>query len=326
MVKTTSDLKDLKLGKYHIELQFTKNTKLTGYLGSTLRGALGHSLKRISCTQVDIECANCLLRHQCPYSYLFMAFPMDDLDNANVPVPYVIDPINVEKEIFEPGDTLSFGLLLFGKANQYWPYILVALQQWAILGIGKQRSPLILHRVYILHVDGTRKLIYQDGTIVDKPERYVNGLDIIDHHKQTIDNIKKNNHITIDFDTMTRLTDNGHLVNQPSFSVFVRSLLRRISALYLVHHNKQLFWDFSSFNKVAQEVAVAHDKTYWYDWVRYSSRQRTTMKLGGLKGSISFEGNLDMFAELLVLGSYTRVGKNTTFGLGRYSINEENKL
>jgi CRISPR/Cas system endoribonuclease Cas6 (RAMP superfamily) len=45
------------------------------------------------------------------------------------------------------------------------------------------------------------------------------------------------------------------------------------------------------------------------------------MKFGGLIGSITYEGKFDKFLPLLKLGEFIHIGKNTTFGLGKYKIN-----
>jgi CRISPR/Cas system endoribonuclease Cas6 (RAMP superfamily) len=44
------------------------------------------------------------------------------------------------------------------------------------------------------------------------------------------------------------------------------------------------------------------------------------MKLGGLIGDITFEGNITPFLPFLTLGRYIHVGKGTSFGLGKYEI------
>ena len=67
------------------------------------------------------------------------------------------------------------------------------------------------------------------------------------------------------------------------------------------------------------EVRIKDSRLRWYDWERYSSR-KGRMKLGGLMGSISYEGNLDKFLPLLKIGEYIHVGKAVTFGLGRYRV------
>jgi len=44
------------------------------------------------------------------------------------------------------------------------------------------------------------------------------------------------------------------------------------------------------------------------------------MELGGLIGEVGFEGNLTPFLPYLLLGDKIHAGKNTSFGLGKYSI------
>jgi hypothetical protein len=54
--------------------------------------------------------------------------------------------------------------------------------------------------------------------------------------------------------------------------------------------------------------------------IMYSARQKSTMKLGGLRGKITFTGDLLSFMPFLRLGTEVNVGQGTSFGLGRYEI------
>ena len=56
------------------------------------------------------------------------------------------------------------------------------------------------------------------------------------------------------------------------------------------------------------------------DWQRYSARQETTMLMGGLVGSVTFEGSLAEFLPFLELGELIHVGKGTVMGLGQYRL------
>ncbi len=51
--------------------------------------------------------------------------------------------------------------------------------------------------------------------------------------------------------------------------------------------------------------------------------QKETMKLGGLKGSVSFSGERGPFLPYMRLGEQVNVGQGTTFGLGRYVCSPE---
>jgi CRISPR/Cas system endoribonuclease Cas6 (RAMP superfamily) len=56
------------------------------------------------------------------------------------------------------------------------------------------------------------------------------------------------------------------------------------------------------------------------DLYRYSNRQHTRMKLGGLMGNLRIEGLDKESSRYLQLGEILGVGKQTVFGLGSYSL------
>jgi len=60
-----------------------------------------------------------------------------------------------------------------------------------------------------------------------------------------------------------------------------------------------------------------------HQWSRYSNRQRQEMDLTGLVGEVILRGDLAPFHEFLALGELLHLGKNATFGLGRYHLTTE---
>ncbi|MDK2931722.1 MAG: hypothetical protein PWR07_1853 [Bacillota bacterium] len=130
--------------------------------------------------------------------------------------------------------------------------------------------------------------------------------------------------VTVVFRTMTRLKFQGGLEDRPEFHVLIRSLLRRTSSLLYFHHGTRLDMDFRGFISQAETVRLAALNTRWVDWERYSSRQDTRMKLGGLVGTATYEFNdaslAALFMPWLVLGEYAHVGKGCTFGLGCFTV------
>lgn len=53
---------------------------------------------------------------------------------------------------------------------------------------------------------------------------------------------------------------------------------------------------------------------------RYSARQDAKLKMGGVVGEATYEGDLAPFTLLLALGEVLHVGKGTGMGLGRHEV------
>ena len=72
--------------------------------------------------------------------------------------------------------------------------------------------------------------------------------------------------------------------------------------------------------KRAEDVQTVKNELQWHDWRRYSFRQDQEMYLGGMAGSITYSGALGEYIPLIELCSKLHIGKQTTFGLGRFEI------
>ncbi|MFW0861508.1 MAG: CRISPR system precrRNA processing endoribonuclease RAMP protein Cas6 [Dethiobacter sp.] len=106
----------------------------------------------------------------------------------------------------------------------------------------------------------------------------------------------------------------------PEFHIFFRQAMRRISAMAYFHHGQPLEADYVGLTERSRQVALVANKTHWQDWERYSRRQDQRIKMGGLIGEATYQGNLDEFLPWLALDRHIHIGKNTVFGLGKYSM------
>ena len=77
------------------------------------------------------------------------------------------------------------------------------------------------------------------------------------------------------------------------------------------------FENFSDMLDSADAIRMVESNLYWHDWTRFSSRQKTYMQLGGLQGSVLYEGNLAPFLPFCELAEKIHIGKQTSFGLGQ---------
>ncbi len=127
--------------------------------------------------------------------------------------------------------------------------------------------------------------------------------------------------IAIEFVTPLRVKAQERLATALEFHVLMRALLRRLAHLSYFHcggdSSRVAFRDWIALAETVRTVASA---LTWREWTRYSSRQGTTMQLGGLLGRVSFEGHLAPFRPFLRAGEVTHVGKATSFGLGRFRL------
>lgn len=342
----------LRFGRYLFRLRAEAEVWLPRYKGSTLRGAFGNALKRAVCIRRDLNCEICLVRPSCVYTHIFETLPPDGVaafrGQKYAPHPYVLEPPLEEKQRYAPGDALTFGLTLVGRAIEYLPYIIFALDQAGRKGLGRRRGQFVLDSVAWQSGDGSDRVIYDHAT-----QRMASGPfslmaeEIINRRLEQLESFRSSNSpdvpdpeartrgesqmpdlqsscLRLVFLTPTRLRVQKDLQDHISFELLVRSLLRRLWQVTLVHGEGQWQLDHRALIEQARSVTTTRSALRWLDWERYSNRQQTKMKLGGLVGEVQYEfaeaERLTAFLPLLILGEVLHVGKNTTFGLGRYEI------
>ena len=129
--------------------------------------------------------------------------------------------------------------------------------------------------------------------------------------------------VTLLFLTPLRVKERGDLVVNLTFPTLITRLIERIDVLSYLYCDGPPPEDDQELLKKAQGIEARAKSLRWYDWERYSNRQKMRMRMGGLIGTITFSGNLAPFMPYLRLGQYIHVGHGTTFGLGRYEIVKE---
>jgi len=318
------DFGDLGFGRFEFELEALERVHLPAYEGSTIRGALGHVLRRVACTQHLSECRQCLLYRSCAYPYLFATpAPLAGrlAGQRRVSPPIVVEPSMDEKWTYEPGDSISFGLVLVGaEAVAQLPLLIVAFDQLQHSGLGRGRGAVRVRRVFQRRFSGEQVLLYSgDPTRMEEQPRVELCNDIARAMHYVLEDWAGKS-LTVTFEVMTRLTDRGHLIDTPEFKPFWRAVCRRLYTLAELFSSASLNWDYGKHQALAEEVRLLEDTTRWYDWTRYSARQETGMKLGGIFGSARYGGPLRPLAIPIAMAGMLHVGKNTSFGLGRYRV------
>jgi len=319
------EIKDFKVARFKLVAKPEDRLCLPEYKGSTLRGGFGQVLKRVVCITRNKECKNCLFKEKCAYSYIFETPPPKDTTRLRkypyAPHPFVIEPPLEAQGEYKKEEELSFNLILIGKAIDYLPYFVFAFDKLGEFGIGRGKGRYWLKEVRCLEDNSDKGHLMYTGKDKIFKDSYtvISGEDILEECKKYYGKRK----ITLKFLTPTRLKFEEHFTKELESHILIRNLLRRISLLSYFHCDKELKVDFKDLIKEAKKVKRGNSDLSWYDWQRYSARQRTRMLLGGFIGKLtfSFDGvDPGQFLPFILLGSHIHVGKGTSFGLGKYEI------
>lgn len=310
---------NLTYQSYRFTLRAEDQLLLPYYKGSTFRGAFGGAFRRVVCALRRQDCGACILKTSCIYAYVFETAPSVDAaimgmnKYTSIPHPFVIEPPMETDRIYEPGEKISFGLILVGKAVDYLPYFVYTFEEMGKVGLGKRRGKYRLLAVETednspVYSGEDRTIRPQSARVVTIPEEFIlNG--------------KRKVPLTISFLTPTRISYGRELAVKPDFHILVRSLMRRVNLLNYFHGEKrEAGWNHREIIAIAETVNIEKDDSRWWDWERYSTRQGARMKMGGFVGEVKYEGNIGPFLPILKAGEIFHAGKGTSFGLGKYLI------
>lgn len=288
------------------------------FKGSAFRGAFGNAFRKIVCALKRSTCEECFLKPSCLYAHVFETFPQSDdtILNMNkyksIPHPFIIEPPLENSRRYKCGDKLTFNVTLIGSTIQHLLYFIYTFEQCGKIGIGKGRG-----KFKLLSVDMDDKNIY---TLETKAIKKIASSEVEIREDMQVDSDSKEL-LKLSFITPARIKHNRKYVSEISFYVLIKSLMLRLNLINYFHcEKKEATWDYKALLEKSKEVQIKEQKTRWWDWERYSSRQKTRMNLGGVIGEITYEGSIKAFLPLLRAGEIFHVGKNTSFGLGKYSI------
>jgi hypothetical protein len=298
--------------------RFTTAGQLPAFKGSMLRGAFGRALRDTSCTLKLQECKTCLLKSACVHAVVFEGESSErargkaasqHLDSAR---PYVIEPPLEHKRTYSPGDPLAFRILLFGKAAEYLPHVICAVEKMGETGLGQKGDTSGRFALEAAQVDGRPVYDYKSGKLDlhQAPEELVLGSDT----PNVLDTLR------VEFVTPFRFKHQNRLRGDVPFHLLVRAALRRIAILEGAYGRRERSLDYRGIAARAASVGIFSTDCRWVDYERYDSRQKTRMRLGGIQEHVAYTGNLAEFLPYLRYCERVHLGKQTTFGYGKVRI------
>ncbi|MEI6125146.1 MAG: CRISPR system precrRNA processing endoribonuclease RAMP protein Cas6 [Pseudomonadota bacterium] len=268
------------------------------------RDRIEWQFKKICCITIKRQCHTCAVSKGCMVSFLFKPeywFEGKRPFKGSIPLPWVpgYPSLYTDKNF-----TLS--LVLMGtKAISQLPYWFVVIEQ-----IGKGRGPgFTVKSVYSDTSAGKRALYNADGESL-----------LTDPGITEPENFSCIRKLRMDFLTPARLLFQKKPLLTPACSHIIDSIARRGSTLSEFYGDAPLPHLAPEVRACAAAVKATPVNLQWQERVIYSKKQKETMSLSGLTGSLLLEGNFEPFSPLLGLGEHIGIGKGTALGLGRYEI------
>jgi len=326
--------KNLSFCRINAHFHVRSDITLPAFTGSTFHGVLGRALADVRYSDRREACSRCLCRPECRYanlySYLFetpadhpfvsQAGALIRKNQKEYPKPVILDP--PRGGAYPQGDQLMLEMTLVGKAIDCLPFAVCGLRLFSQARFGPSSECLMLDSVVdctdsenpgeILIYSGKTDAFIGPGSVCDLNR-------ITEETYGNLDSVNTASRIHIRFLTPFRFMENNRLGATLDFKVFMARILDRIELLS-VHSPLTGPIDKNAILDAAAQIKTEKSDLHWHDWERYSSRQNSRMKFGGYLGDIAFSGNLAPFLPYIKLGEFLHVGKQTTFGLGKYRV------
>lgn len=284
------------ISRYRIYYQTITPITLPDYAGSALRGAFGHALKNIACFTAARHQGVCMCAaSQCIYRQLFdpEKKKLVNQREQDIAPPLMVEPRPHPAQL-EAGQQSYFDLVLIGHfAHSQLAIIQLAWQRALHDGIGLKQENGQRGRATLIHME-----------IVSQPEPAP----------------RNPGNLQLDLLSPLRLAERGKLIQPDTLdaSVLFKALIRRIGVLAELY-GQPLTLDYLELNRHIAQLKM-EKQLGWMDWFRYSNRQKQDMPLGGLVGSVKLHAVSDELWQLIYIGQWLHVGKNSVFGLGNYQV------
>jgi len=271
------------------------------FIGSMIRGAMGGALKDVVCINPTFDCKDCFAKDNC----LYYEFYEEKNRFLNYRLDFKLNQQNLE-----------FNYYLFNKACEKYPYILSAIEKlFTKKGLGVKRETTNNFKIY-----HNNKLIYDGNNFKNikiEPTRHSELVSESKFHTPTLRHCafdaesKPPTIIKLKLITPLRLKKNGRFLKPETLDI--KDIL--ISVI-----GKKAFFENEQKEHIEQFPTVVMKDLKFLDLTRYSNRQKTKMKIGGIIGEMIINNLTPQTYNLLKYGEITGVGKLNSFGLGKIEI------
>lgn len=294
--------------KLKFRIVFSEDVILPKEKVSALRGGMGEMLLQQNCV-MDRNCTKCPFEEECIVRRTMYTQTKEKPEFMKGPdsIGYLLECEDYHTE-FQAGKGLFFYLVLFGKNIVYFSQYLQAFYRLGMCGIGKYGA-----KFYI------EEIINQNGKVILRNnEVYMKNYEInmvYDYARKRVEYLKEFGYRNeLVFHTPLCLKYHGEFLTKFCSEAIIDALFRRIRMLDYFMEN------YLDSPAISSYPVVLEEKSYFHSVNRFSSTQKSKMTLKGLKGSIRLSDIPEDILFYLLAGEILHIGKNTSFGFGRYVL------
>ena len=182
---------------------------------------------------------------------------------------------------------------------------ILAFAQLARVGLGPQRTPVLLERVQQLDPHGARVRDLTAETTGVLPS-----IVSLDPLPESV------NRVLVRFLTPTELKP----AVTPDFGVLLARVRDRLSTLSALYGAGPLNLDFKTLGERAQQVQMIRCEFQHRQVSRVSTRTGQRHSIGGFVGEAEYAGELREFVPFLMAAQFTGIGRQTTWGKGEIQV------
>ena len=300
--------------KLHFSLRIMEDCSLPFYKASAIRGGLGEMLLRANCIR-SRKCDGCDFYKECIVQRtMYSQYEIQpDFVTEGDSIGYVLECEDY-REQFQKGDILRFQLILFGKTIVYFSQYLQALYSLGLQGLGKEQA-----RFQIAGVTNTKQ-----EPILDNGSIYMEHYEIqtiADYVKYRLELICKDGlpgQLQMYFYTPLSQKYQGEFLSDFRMDAILRSIQRRVFLLDCFEGIKGA----DQYRQSLPAPVIDRQDPVFTKVMRYSSRQDRKMPLRGIRGEILLSEIPEITLPYLAAGELIHIGKNTSFGFGRYMLHQ----
>lgn len=313
MTKQLYDALQVRFVKLHFTITLLEDSRLPVDKVSALRGGMGEMLLRMNCVR-NRTCEICDFESACIVQRImysrFVKNP--EFVTTGGSVGYVLE-CEDQRNHFRSGESLDFNLILFGNTIVYFSQIVQAFHEMGIrIGIGKYHA-----RFRLTGIRNTEGCPILEGHSLNMDKFVVHVLyDYIIFRKIHSDLSGRKKMIL--FDTPLTLKYQNEFLQEFKLDAIINAVRRRI---YMLDCFEGIESDIYNGRSVVSSK-ILHQEHQFVTVCRYSSRKNRKMLLKGITGCALLTELSSEDICLLLAGELVHIGKNTSFGFGRYHIED----